>query len=130
METLERAFVRVATTQPAALCMSDSTVPAGRELRLRRALIASLLLSRIIRRRSAGEDLIGLLLPASVGGALANIATTIAGKVPGQDRSARGAAARAHTEMTDATGRMGWTGGMGMRYRRRVVHVGSSRRRR
>ena len=36
---------------------------------------------RIVRKRTPGEDLIGLLLPASVGGALANIATSLAGKV-------------------------------------------------
>ena len=79
METLGRAFVRVVKRRRAALCMADTT---GCELTFGRALIGSLLLSRIIRRRTAGEDLIGLLLPASVGGALANIATTIAGKAP------------------------------------------------
>src|SRR2546425_1808390 len=79
METHGRAFVRVAKRRRAALCMADTT---GRKLTFGRALIGSLLLSRIIRRRTAGEDLIGLLLPASVGGALANIATTIAGKAP------------------------------------------------
>src|SRR5439155_7702464 len=45
-------------------------------------LVASLLLSRVIRRRSPNEANIGLLLPASAGGALANIAITLAGKVP------------------------------------------------
>ena len=47
-----------------------------------RALVAALLLSRWIRRRSPDETNIGLLLPASVGGALANVATSLAGKVP------------------------------------------------
>ena len=79
MDTLGRAFVRVAKRQRAAFCMADAT---GRELTFGRALIGSLLLSRMIRRRTRGEELIGLLLPASVGGALANIGTTIAGKVP------------------------------------------------
>src|SRR5262245_64756133 len=78
METLGRAFVRVATTRRNVFCMADST---GRELTFGRALIASLLLARIVRKRTPGEDRIGLLLPASVGGALANIATSLAGKV-------------------------------------------------
>jgi acyl-[acyl-carrier-protein]-phospholipid O-acyltransferase/long-chain-fatty-acid--[acyl-carrier-protein] ligase len=78
METLGRAFVRVATKQRGTFCMADST---GQELTFGRALIGSLLISRIVRKRTPDEELIGLLLPASVGGALANIATSLAGKV-------------------------------------------------
>src|SRR5437762_2990277 len=59
--------------------MADST---GRELTFGRALVGSLLLARAIRRRVPAEASIGLLLPASVGGALANIAATIAGRIP------------------------------------------------
>src|SRR5262249_10006532 len=47
-----------------------------------RALAGALVLARWMRRRLAGEHIVGLLLPASVGGALANIALSIAGKVP------------------------------------------------
>jgi acyl-[acyl-carrier-protein]-phospholipid O-acyltransferase/long-chain-fatty-acid--[acyl-carrier-protein] ligase len=79
MDTLGRAFVRVARQRRSTLCMADST---GRELTFGRALIASLLLARSVRKRTVGEPLVGLLLPASVAGALANIATTIAGRVP------------------------------------------------
>ena len=43
---------------------------------------ASLLLSRWIRRHLPHESHVGLLLPASVGGALANIALSLAGRVP------------------------------------------------
>ena len=39
-------------------------------------------MSRWLRRHARGESNIGLLLPASVGGALANVATSLAGKVP------------------------------------------------
>jgi acyl-[acyl-carrier-protein]-phospholipid O-acyltransferase/long-chain-fatty-acid--[acyl-carrier-protein] ligase len=35
-----------------------------------------------VRRHSAGESMVGVLLPASVGGALANIGVSLAGKVP------------------------------------------------
>ncbi len=43
--------------------------------------MASLLLSRVIRARIS-EQSIGILLPGSVGGAIANIAASIAGKIP------------------------------------------------
>ena len=59
--------------------MADST---GRELTFGRALVGSLLLARAIRRHVPDGESIGLLLPASVGGALANIAASIAGRVP------------------------------------------------
>ena len=59
--------------------MADST---GRELTFGRALVGSLLLARAIRRQVPDGGSIGLLLPASVGGALANIAASLAGRVP------------------------------------------------
>jgi acyl-[acyl-carrier-protein]-phospholipid O-acyltransferase/long-chain-fatty-acid--[acyl-carrier-protein] ligase len=59
--------------------MADST---GRELTFGPALVGSLLLARAIRRHVPEGDPIGLLLPASVGGALANIAAVFAGRVP------------------------------------------------
>ena len=59
--------------------MADST---GRDLTFGRALVGSLLLARAIRRRVPAGASIGLLLPASVGGALANIGASIAGRVP------------------------------------------------
>src|SRR5256885_13867189 len=59
--------------------MADSP---GRELTFGRALIGSLLLSRAIRRQVPAGASVGLLLPASVGGALANIAASFAGRVP------------------------------------------------
>ena len=59
--------------------MADST---GRELTFGRALVGSLLLARAIRRHVPPGASLGLLLPASVGGALANIAASMAGRVP------------------------------------------------
>ena len=78
-DTLGSRFLRTAKRQWPSFCMADST---GRELTFGRALVGSLLLARAIRRHAGGESAIGLLLPASVGGALANIAATFAGKVP------------------------------------------------
>jgi acyl-[acyl-carrier-protein]-phospholipid O-acyltransferase / long-chain-fatty-acid--[acyl-carrier-protein] ligase len=78
-DTLGSSFLRTAKRQWSSFCLADST---GRELTFGRALVASLLLARAIRRHAPDETTIGLLLPASVGGALANIAATFAGKVP------------------------------------------------
>jgi len=78
-ETLGRQFVRTAKHNWWSFCMADSN---RQRLTFGRALVASLLLSRWILRRSPDEEHIGLLLPASVGGALANVATSLAGKVP------------------------------------------------
>ena len=77
--TLGRAFIEAAKRRPTAFCMADST---GQELTFARALTAALLLAGVIRRMTAGQRYVGLLLPASVGGALANVATSLAGKVP------------------------------------------------
>jgi acyl-[acyl-carrier-protein]-phospholipid O-acyltransferase/long-chain-fatty-acid--[acyl-carrier-protein] ligase len=77
-DTLASRFVRTAKRRWSSPCVADST---GRELTFGRALVASLLLSRAIRRHVASDASIGLLLPASVGGVLANIAATIAGTI-------------------------------------------------
>src|SRR5207237_10712741 len=47
-----------------------------------RVLVASMLLSRWARRQLRDESSVGLLLPASVGGALANLGLSMAAKVP------------------------------------------------
>ena len=78
-ETLGSRFLRTAKRRWAAACLADST---GRELTFGRTLVGALLLARVIARLAPRDKNIGLLLPASAGGALANIATTFAGKVP------------------------------------------------
>jgi acyl-[acyl-carrier-protein]-phospholipid O-acyltransferase/long-chain-fatty-acid--[acyl-carrier-protein] ligase len=78
-DTLASRFVATAKRRWSSLCVADST---GRELTFGRALVASLLLARAMRRHVAAGSSIGLLLPASVGGALANIAAAFAGRVP------------------------------------------------
>jgi len=79
-ESLARQFVRTAKHRWWAFAMADQVT--SKPLTFGRALTGSLLLSRWARRRLAGESNIGLLLPASVGGALANIGLSMAGKVP------------------------------------------------
>jgi acyl-[acyl-carrier-protein]-phospholipid O-acyltransferase/long-chain-fatty-acid--[acyl-carrier-protein] ligase len=78
IDTLPARFVETAKSRWSAFCMADST---GRELTFGRALVACLLLSRAIRRHIP-EESVGLLLPGSAGGAIANIAASMAGKVP------------------------------------------------
>src|SRR5262249_45914477 len=78
-EGLGRRFISAAKERWGAFCMTDATAPP---LTFGRTLTASLLLSRWLRRETADQPRVGLLLPASVGGALANLATTLAGKTP------------------------------------------------
>jgi acyl-[acyl-carrier-protein]-phospholipid O-acyltransferase/long-chain-fatty-acid--[acyl-carrier-protein] ligase len=79
LDALHARFVRAAKRHWGRFCMADSS---GKELTYGRTLIGSLMLSRWIRARCAGEQMIGLMLPASIGGALANLAVTLAGRVP------------------------------------------------
>ncbi len=77
-DTLQSRFLKNAKGRWFSFCMADSI---GKELSYGNAAIGSLLLSRWVKKQCAGESKIGLLLPASVGGALGNIAVLMAGKV-------------------------------------------------
>jgi acyl-[acyl-carrier-protein]-phospholipid O-acyltransferase/long-chain-fatty-acid--[acyl-carrier-protein] ligase len=78
-DLLHTEFFRSARRHGRSLAMADST---GQELTYGRASIAAVALARVLDRRTPGEDMVGTLLPASVGGALANIALLAAGRVP------------------------------------------------
>lgn len=78
-EQMHRRFVGYAKRRWFRSCMADSS---GRELTYGRALVGSLLLSGEIAHASGPEPMVAVLLPASVGGALANVAVSMAGKVP------------------------------------------------
>jgi acyl-[acyl-carrier-protein]-phospholipid O-acyltransferase/long-chain-fatty-acid--[acyl-carrier-protein] ligase len=78
-DLLHTRFVEMAKRHWSRFCMADTT---GTELTYGKALIGSLLFCHWLRSRCAGQSMIGVLLPASVGGALVNIATLLAGKVP------------------------------------------------
>ena len=78
-DCLHLRFIEAAKHRWFAFCMVDSS---GAKLTYGKALIGSLALARWVRRQRSGEDMIGLLLPPSVAGALANIAVLLAGKVP------------------------------------------------
>jgi acyl-[acyl-carrier-protein]-phospholipid O-acyltransferase/long-chain-fatty-acid--[acyl-carrier-protein] ligase len=77
--TLPQRFIRTARRNWSRFAMADST---GRELTYGRALAGSLLLSRWAGHRCRDEQMIGVLLPASVAGALANIGISMARRVP------------------------------------------------
>jgi len=77
-DLLHTAFMTRARRQWRRLAVADST---GQKLTSGRALVGSLLLSKAIGARAADQENVGVLLPASVGGALANIAVLCAGKI-------------------------------------------------
>ncbi len=76
--TLPYRFVRTARLNFRRDAIADTT---GKKLTFGKTLIASVLLGDEIKRISNGADRIGILLPASVGGVLANLAVTLVGKV-------------------------------------------------
>ena len=78
-DLLHLRFIQTAKHRWSACCMCDST---GRALTYGQTLTGSLLLAHWLGRHRPQEGMIGLLLPASVAGALANLATLLAGKVP------------------------------------------------
>jgi len=78
-ELLHGKFIRSAKQHWSSFCMADTT---GVELSFGKALIGSLLFSRWLRKHRANESMVGVVLPASVGGALVNVGILLAGKVP------------------------------------------------
>ena len=76
---LHHQFFAVARRCWKQLAMADST---GQRLTYGRALTGVLMFARQIAARTPDQEMVGLMLPASVGGALANIATLAAGRIP------------------------------------------------
>jgi acyl-[acyl-carrier-protein]-phospholipid O-acyltransferase / long-chain-fatty-acid--[acyl-carrier-protein] ligase len=60
-------------------CMADST---GIELRYGQVLLGSIALARKIKKLTSNEEMVGILMPSSVGGAMANLAVSLTGKIP------------------------------------------------
>ena len=77
-DRLDCRFIRNARRHWNRFAIADST---GRELTYGRALTGAVLLAGWLRRKHRGEETIGVLLPASVGGALVNVGITLAGRV-------------------------------------------------
>jgi len=79
MRPLHHQFVVTARRHPRRIAMVDANTPA---ITFNGALVRSILLARRLKRIWAGQKMVGLLLPPSVGGALANWAALLCGKVP------------------------------------------------
>jgi acyl-[acyl-carrier-protein]-phospholipid O-acyltransferase/long-chain-fatty-acid--[acyl-carrier-protein] ligase len=78
-DLLPLRFIRSARSRWKSFAMADST---GRQLTYGEALIAGVLVSDWLTKNRPGEMMIGLMLPSSVAGALANTGVTLAGCVP------------------------------------------------
>src|SRR5579862_4369371 len=78
-DVLPLRFIRAARKNFSRFAMADST---GRELTYGRTLTASILLSRWVKKERPTDSMIGLMLPSSVAGALANIGISMAGQTP------------------------------------------------
>ena len=78
-DTLPRRFIRTARKNWTRFAMADST---GREVTFGDALTGSVLIADWLKTHRRDEAMIGLLLPSSVGGAIANLGTALAGKTP------------------------------------------------
>jgi len=78
-DRLDLRVIRSARRNWSRLALADST---GRELTYGRVLAGGVMVSDWVRRTCPGHDAIGVMLPASVGGALVNVGATLAGVMP------------------------------------------------
>ena len=76
--SLSQHFVRTARKNWCKRCISDST---GKHLNYGQTLAGTIAVAHEINKLTSSQDKIGILLPPSVGGALANLAVTMLGKV-------------------------------------------------
>ncbi|MFN0103993.1 MAG: MFS transporter [Bryobacteraceae bacterium] len=76
-DTIGRRFVSAGRARWNSLGIADSF---GKEMTFGQTLIGAQLLRRWLDRHASGQPMIGLLLPNSVGAALANIAVTLSGR--------------------------------------------------
>ncbi|VGO15839.1 Bifunctional protein Aas [Pontiella desulfatans] len=72
-------FIKTARRRFTKPALADTT---GKNLTFGKTLVAAIALSHEIKRITEGQEMVGVLLPATVGGALANVAITLIGKVP------------------------------------------------
>ncbi|MCH7925944.1 MAG: PhoH family protein, partial [Planctomycetes bacterium] len=74
-DLLHLRFLETAKKNRGKFYMADIS---GKELTFGKALMGSLVLSRWIRRNYPGQEMIGLMLPSSIGGVLVNLAVAMA----------------------------------------------------
>ena len=78
-DVLPYRFIKTAKRNFFSFCMADSI---GRKLTFGQSLTVGLLFSRWIEKNRPEDKMIGLLLPTTTGGALANLGVSLSGKVP------------------------------------------------
>ena len=79
MQPLQRAFVHTARRHPFRFAMAD---PRTVGMSFGSTLIKTVFLARRLKEAWSGQQMVGLLLPPSVAGALVNFAALLMGKVP------------------------------------------------
>jgi acyl-[acyl-carrier-protein]-phospholipid O-acyltransferase / long-chain-fatty-acid--[acyl-carrier-protein] ligase len=79
LRTLHRSLVRTAHRTPFRFAMGDKRRP---RMKWAAVLLSAIFLARRLRSTWAGQEMVGVLLPPSVPGALVNFAAMLAGKVP------------------------------------------------
>jgi len=79
MRTLPRSFVHTARRHPWRFAMADGQTP---RLNFFTVLARTLFLARRLRTHWRGQEMVGILLPPSIPGALVNLAALLMGKVP------------------------------------------------
>ena len=79
LRTLHRSLIRTAHHHPFRFAMGDKRRP---RMKWGSALLTAIFLARRLSRAWAGQEMVGILLPPSVPGALVNFAATLSGKVP------------------------------------------------
>jgi acyl-[acyl-carrier-protein]-phospholipid O-acyltransferase/long-chain-fatty-acid--[acyl-carrier-protein] ligase len=79
MRTLVRSFIRTGHTHSFRFAMGDKRRP---RMKWGAALLSSIFLARRLRKTWEGQEMVGILLPPSVPGALVNFAAMLSGKIP------------------------------------------------
>jgi len=79
LRTLHRSLIRTAHRNPFRFAMGDRRRP---RMKWSAVLLSAIFLARRLRGAWAGQEMVGILLPPSVPGALVNFAAMLAGKVP------------------------------------------------
>jgi acyl-[acyl-carrier-protein]-phospholipid O-acyltransferase / long-chain-fatty-acid--[acyl-carrier-protein] ligase len=79
MKTVPRSYLQTVRRHPFRFAMADGRTPP---LRFIATLVKAIFLARRLRARWRGQEMVGILLPPSVPGALVNLAALLLGKVP------------------------------------------------
>jgi acyl-[acyl-carrier-protein]-phospholipid O-acyltransferase / long-chain-fatty-acid--[acyl-carrier-protein] ligase len=79
MHTLQESFVHTARRHPFRFAMADGQTP---RLKFFAVLARTVFLARRLRAHWHGQEMVGILLPPSIPGALVNLAAMLMGKVP------------------------------------------------